>query len=105
MSEAARSVLYQDVEEDAALEFDPSVETSGQGQSDWCEADAQDAKRSSSESNPTEACWSQSDQDEAGFLRDMENSQTAFFGGAERLRARNFRTHRKYLWIMLVWSS
>ncbi|PBK62939.1 glycosyltransferase family 1 protein [Armillaria solidipes] len=72
MSEAARSVLYEDAEEDAALEFDPGVETSGQSDSDWCEADAQDAKRSSSESNPTEARWSQSDQDEAGFLRDME---------------------------------
>ncbi len=72
MSEAARSVLYESVEGDAGLEFDPSVETSGQGDSDWCEADAQDAKRSSSESNPTEARWSQSDQDEAGFLRDME---------------------------------
>ncbi|KAK0185950.1 UDP-Glycosyltransferase/glycogen phosphorylase [Armillaria mellea] len=73
MSEAARRVLYGDVEEDADLEFDPSMKTTGQGDSDWYEADAQDANRSSSEQlNPTEADWSQADQAEASFLRDME---------------------------------
>ncbi|KAK0227822.1 UDP-Glycosyltransferase/glycogen phosphorylase [Armillaria fumosa] len=73
MSEAARSVLYGDVEEDAALEFDPSMETTGHGNSNSCEADTQDAKQSSSEqSNPPETGWSQADRDEAGFLRDME---------------------------------
>ncbi|KAK0458622.1 UDP-Glycosyltransferase/glycogen phosphorylase [Desarmillaria tabescens] len=71
MSEAARSMLYEDVEEDATVEADPSVETTSRGDSDRCEADAQDARRLSPEQS-TGLGLSQSDQDDTDFLRDME---------------------------------
>ncbi|KAK0185951.1 glycosyltransferase family 1 protein [Armillaria mellea] len=91
MGEAARSAQYGDAQEVAA-EVDRKGKTARRGNSEWHEAVVEEevhlnAKRLLSErSSQIGASRWQPGQDDTDFFYRHRDSQTAFFGGAERLR-------------------